>query len=107
MMACSGTRWQSLTQKRHHARPSAALAQSKKEAQCIYLPGVVSDGDESSDDPPDDLESRQPVAWPNISQDDLRWNKHDGIANVEQHLEASRPSALAVTSAQEPDWPTY
>lgn len=95
-MAFSGAGWQSLTQKCHHSRPSTALAQAEKEAQRIYLLCLVSNGDEASDDPPNDLESRQPVAWPNISQDDLRWNQHDGIANVEQHLEASWPSVLAV-----------
>lgn len=45
-------------------------------------------GDKASDHAPADLEAWEPVAGPNIGENDLGWNKHDTICHIEIRLKA-------------------
>lgn len=72
-----------LTEEGDHAWIRSTFTETEKCAQYIDLSGIVSDGNESSDDAPDDFDRRQPPAGTDIGHDDLRRNQHDAIGNVE------------------------
>lgn len=45
--------------------------------------GVGAHGNQASKHPPDDLQARQPEAWPNVCQNDLGGDDHDAVGGVE------------------------
>ena len=54
--------------------------------------GTMNQGEKPGHDPPCDLQTWKPKAWPHMRQDDLRGDEHDDVSDIEERGKARRPT---------------
>ncbi len=66
-----------------HARPGGTLKQAEEDSQNVHLVCLRGHDHQTGDQPPCYLETAEPVARPNVREDDLAGDQHQAVGNVE------------------------
>lgn len=84
-----------LTQESHHPRPSTTLAQTEKHSDGVDLFRTRGCSNKSSKHSPGNFKAGEPEAWADVREDDLRWDQHDAIADIEIGGETRQKSSFS------------